>query len=234
MTKLLTIFILVFCITVAFSQNSYFGRATEIKDGDTFVFLSNTGENFTVRINAIDAPEKSQAFGKISTDFLISKILAKDIKCIVYEDDKYGRKLADVFLGEENINQSLVKGGYAWHYKKYSNDETLATLETVAKENKVGLWNYNPIAPWDYRQNKGVVSDTTDISVSQCGAITQKGTQCKRMAKSGSKYCWQHQNYKKSDTKITPQKQTASGRCQATTKKGTQCKRMAKSGLKYC
>jgi hypothetical protein len=27
----------------------------------------------------------------------------------------------------------------------------------------------------------------------QCEAITKKGTRCKRMAESGSRYCWQHQ-----------------------------------------
>ena len=26
----------------------------------------------------------------------------------------------------------------------------------------------------------------------QCAATTKKGTQCKRKAKSGSKFCWQH------------------------------------------
>jgi hypothetical protein len=28
---------------------------------------------------------------------------------------------------------------------------------------------------------------------SQCQAKTKKGTQCKRAAKPGSKFCWQHQ-----------------------------------------
>lgn len=27
----------------------------------------------------------------------------------------------------------------------------------------------------------------------RCKAITKKGTQCKRFAQKGSKYCWQHQ-----------------------------------------
>lgn len=44
-----------------------------------------------------------------------------------------------------------------------------------------------------------VISNVQNINVStnrqtktRCIAITQKGTQCKRNAKSGSYYCWQH------------------------------------------
>ena len=34
---------------------------------------------------------------------------------------------------------------------------------------------------------------TTMVSSSRCQAITKSGHQCKRNAKPGSKYCWQHQ-----------------------------------------
>ncbi|OGU41146.1 MAG: hypothetical protein A2315_04855 [Ignavibacteria bacterium RIFOXYB2_FULL_35_12] len=34
---------------------------------------------------------------------------------------------------------------------------------------------------------------SSETSSGRCQAITQKGTQCKRNAKPGSKYCWQHQ-----------------------------------------
>lgn len=32
----------------------------------------------------------------------------------------------------------------------------------------------------------------SEVTSTQCQAITKKGTQCKRKAKQGSKYCWQH------------------------------------------
>ena len=35
------------------------------------------------------------------------------------------------------------------------------------------------------------VKENTDT---QCQAITQKGTRCKRQALPGSRFCWQHQN----------------------------------------
>jgi len=39
---------------------------------------------------------------------------------------------------------------------------------------------------------KSNVKEQSSSSSSRCAAITKKGTQCKRKAKAGSAYCWQH------------------------------------------
>ena len=45
-----------------------------------------------------------------------------------------------------------------------------------------------------YNNNKSSYSTTRSSSYSgRCQATTKKGTQCKRTAQSGSRYCWQHQ-----------------------------------------
>ncbi|MCX6168690.1 MAG: hypothetical protein NTX65_05100 [Ignavibacteriales bacterium] len=41
-------------------------------------------------------------------------------------------------------------------------------------------------------QIKEKVKSSSEVTSSQCQAITKKGTQCKRKAEPGSKYCWQH------------------------------------------
>jgi micrococcal nuclease len=47
----------------------------------------------------------------------------------------------------------MIKAGLAWHFKKYSSDETLANLEIEARNNKKGLWvDPRPIAPWEIRR----------------------------------------------------------------------------------
>jgi hypothetical protein len=56
----------------------------------------------------------------------------------------------------------------------------------------------------------------------RCKATTKKGTRCKRNAKDGSEYCWQHQ--KLSDAE----------RCRATTKAGKRCSRRVSKGSDYC
>ncbi len=42
------------------------------------------------------------------------------------------------------------------------------------------------------QQTIGRRQTSTDSRDQQCQAITKKGTQCKRKAQPGSKYCWQH------------------------------------------
>jgi uncharacterized coiled-coil protein SlyX len=39
---------------------------------------------------------------------------------------------------------------------------------------------------------KSTTSQSNSISTGRCQAITKKGTQCKRSAQPGSRYCWQH------------------------------------------
>jgi len=61
--------------------------------------------------------------------------------------------LGDVFVNNLNVNREMIKRGMAWHYKQYSDDETLAQLEVEARRNKSGLWaDPNPVAPWEFRK----------------------------------------------------------------------------------
>jgi endonuclease YncB( thermonuclease family) len=55
----------------------------------------------------------------------------------------------------DSLNRLLIRDGFAWHYKKYSDDASLAELENKACRSKTGLWqDKNPIAPWDWRHGK--------------------------------------------------------------------------------
>ena len=70
--------------------------------------------------------------------------------------DKYGRALAHVLLPDgRSLNQELVRQGYAWWFRKYSKDQTLAKLEADARAAKRGLWaDPNPTPPWDWRDQQ--------------------------------------------------------------------------------
>lgn len=69
--------------------------------------------------------------------------------------DKYGRVVANLFIEGKNVNQEIVKNGYAWWYRKYAPDDTeLEKLEEEAREEKRGLWqDPEPIPPWEWRKN---------------------------------------------------------------------------------
>jgi endonuclease YncB( thermonuclease family) len=68
--------------------------------------------------------------------------------------DRNKRLIAEVILQDgTNLNKELVKNGLAWHFKKYSKDNSYADLENEARASKVGLWaDNNPIAPWTWRK----------------------------------------------------------------------------------
>jgi len=47
----------------------------------------------------------------------------------------------------------MISTGRAWHYKRYSKSPALASLESTARANGLGLWSSDgPVAPWTFRK----------------------------------------------------------------------------------
>jgi endonuclease YncB( thermonuclease family) len=45
--------------------------------------------------------------------------------------------------------------GLAWWFRKYSNEQSLGTLEQEARMARRGIWsNENPVPPWEFRRAK--------------------------------------------------------------------------------
>ena len=146
-------FILIYCFIIpgiiGYSQ-AFNGTVIRVIDGDTYVFQTIEG-SFIVRMQGIDAPERTQPFSKESAEFL-SKYLNKDAITRVKGTDRYGRRLGTLFIGDQDINLLSIRGGYSWHYKQYLKDQEYAKAEEYARENKLGLWNSgNPVPPWKWR-----------------------------------------------------------------------------------
>ena len=148
-------YVIVFITLNSFSQH-ILGKVTAITDGDTFKLLKKDSTLIRVRLANIDCPERKQPFSTRAKQFTSHAIFSKEVKIVVLKKDRYGRFIANVFYDDENnLGKDLLKAGLAWHYVKYSDDETLQTLEDVARLNKVGLWqDPNAKAPWEWRSNK--------------------------------------------------------------------------------
>lgn len=139
----------------AIAEEDLKGKVIWVTDGDTIGLLIEGNEKVKIRFNGIDAPESSQDYGNKAKQALSKQIHGKQVRVKVASKDQYGRSLGTVFLGKENINLWLVANGYAWHYKRYSDDKTLAKAEDKARGEKLGLWSMpKPKAPWQYRQEK--------------------------------------------------------------------------------
>ena len=115
------------------------GKVVKVSDGDTITILTSDKTQHKIRLNDIDAPEKKQAFGNKSKDNLAKYIAGKTVTVEYQKKDKYKRILGTIYYNNTDINLQQVKDGYAWVYKKYSNNQTYYKAEKIAKDKKVGL-----------------------------------------------------------------------------------------------
>lgn len=132
------------------------GKVVGVTDGDTIKVLTAEKKEYKIRLNGVDSPESSQPFGQVAKQFTSKLVFGKQVQVVVKDTDKYGRTVAVILAPDGvNLNQSLVKNGYAWWYKKYAPaDMSLKQLEAEARAAKRGLWaeTKTAVAPWDWRK----------------------------------------------------------------------------------
>lgn len=131
------------------------GKVIKIVDGDTLDILNAVNETFRIRLEGIDTPEKGQPYGKNADELLGQLTFGQTVEVKEVGTDRYGRILGRVFVDGVDVNHALVTAGLAWHYVKYSDDESLAEAELEARAAKIGIWSEDapkPIAPWDWRK----------------------------------------------------------------------------------
>ena len=125
-----------------------------VTDGDTI----RIGDE-RIRFSGIDAPEIKQTCiyqeiefkcGEFSKNLLIEKISNQEVSCIRESTDQYGRTLAECFVGKESLSSYLVREGYAFAYRKYSNKFILDEEYAQSKGN--GMWSMDFMFPWDFRK----------------------------------------------------------------------------------
>lgn len=131
------------------------GRIVRIKDGDTFVIVTDVKNKYVVRISCIDAPEKKQSYGDSAKKHLERMLLDQNVEIIYLGLDKYGRMMGKVLLNNMDIGLHMVQMGLAWVYATYCNEESYFKSEENARLQRLGLWSEEmQIAPWEYRIKK--------------------------------------------------------------------------------
>jgi endonuclease YncB( thermonuclease family) len=139
---------------ILFLTNSVYADQLTVTDGDTI----RIGEE-RIRFSGIDAPELKQTClyqeidfncGEFSKNLLIEKISNQEVNCIRESKDQYGRTLAECFVGKESLSSYLVREGYAFVYRQYS-DKFIAD-EEFAKSRGNGMWSMEFLFPWDFRK----------------------------------------------------------------------------------
>jgi len=119
---------------------SFTGKVVSVSDGDTILVLRD-GRAEKVRLNGIDSPKLNQPYGQAAKRFVLQVAAQQTVTVQVITTDRYGRTVGDVILPDgRSLNQDVVRAGYAWWYRKYSDDLVLAALEEEARGARRGLW----------------------------------------------------------------------------------------------
>lgn len=129
------------------------GKVVRVADGDTLTVRTATGEQTKIRLFGIDAPERSQAFGRKSQQSLADLVAGRDITIAIEDEDQYGRLVGVIYRDDTNVNTAMLEQGMAWVYRRYNDDPEWIELETRARDERRGLWrDPNPVPPHEWRK----------------------------------------------------------------------------------
>jgi endonuclease YncB( thermonuclease family) len=116
--------------TVEFTFPIKGGRVIKVYDADTITIASKLPYDdspmyrLSVRLNGIDTPEMKgkgvlddeKEAAKMARDFVSNLVLNKYVRLENIESEKYGRILADVYIGNIHLNEILLKERFAVKY----------------------------------------------------------------------------------------------------------------------
>lgn len=147
-------FFLLLTIFLTLPVSAVPGKVVAIIDGDTLE-LMESGKAIRVRLANIDAPEKSQPYGRASKQSLSDMCYQREAQLEKQSVDQYGRTVGIVTCGGIEANRVQVERGLAWVYSMYNRDPSLVPLQNSAKQAASGLWrDASPTPPWDYRHSE--------------------------------------------------------------------------------
>lgn len=131
-------------------------RVIRVSDGDTVtILIGNRRNTERVRLYGIDAPETAQPYGAEARKKLSSLVDSKLVSISFTERDQYNRIVGTIQFNGKNINLEMVRSGFAWHYKRYCDDQRFADAERAARRARAGLWrDARPVPPWQFRYNR--------------------------------------------------------------------------------
>ena len=116
--------------TVPFTFPITGGQVIKVYDADTITIASKLPYDasplyrLSVRLNGIDTPEmkgkdvsaEEKEAAILARNFVSNLVLHKYVRLENIESEKYGRILADVYLGDIHLNELIIKERYAVKY----------------------------------------------------------------------------------------------------------------------
>ena len=112
-----------------------------VYDGDTLTASCPAGE-VKVRVFGIDAPEMGQEpWGDRSREAFRGLLPRRDsVRLRVMDQDRYGRVVAQVFVGERDAGLDMVRQGRAVVYEQYNDSPAYRQAQAEAQGARRGIW----------------------------------------------------------------------------------------------
>lgn len=138
------------------------GRVERVADGDTLTARTDNQTRLRVRLLGIDAPEiphgraPGQPFGPEAHAHLEGLVGNRTVRIETFGPDAYRRVLGVVWVGETNVNLSMVRAGLAEVYRGarcQAYCQELEAAERRAQRDRIGMWAHEPYeSPAAYRR----------------------------------------------------------------------------------
>ena len=159
MVRIVFAMLMVLALPLAALSAELDGTIVAVSDGDTVTLLDANKTQHRIRIDGIDAPERSQPYGQRARQSLAALAHGRAARADCPKVDRYGRAVCRVYVDGVDVGLEQIRRGYAWHYVKYAHEqravdrERYARAESDARSAHAGLWSFSdPIPPWDYRR----------------------------------------------------------------------------------
>lgn len=147
---------------------SLYGTVSEIHDGDTITIIC-LKRPLKVKLMAIDAPEKNQAYADVAKQHLADLILNKLVSVEYSGLGPNGLIIGKVSIKEMDVGAQMIRDGVAWYDKTFESRLTdterqvYVASETAARDEHRGIWQDTaPIPPWAYRDGQVPVRTSRD------------------------------------------------------------------------
>jgi endonuclease YncB( thermonuclease family) len=152
----LIILITLILVAPAASDDLITAKVVKVVDGYSITVLALGNKQIKIRLHGIDCPEGGQAFGKKAKQFTSSQCFVTTVQYREVDIDRYGRTVATVYLEDgTELNLAILKAGFAWHYRRYSDRQDYADAQEEARRAGVGLWaDKDPTPPWEWRRER--------------------------------------------------------------------------------
>ena len=144
------------------------GVVMSVSDGDTIIVRKADGLRVHIRLQGIDAPERTMPYSQISRRNLKELVDNKKVFFDPQKLDRHGRTVAVVYLENgTDVCLEQLRAGLAWHFKRYEHEQTpeeraaYSAAEAIAKAARKGLWREeSPTPPWEFRASTRSIEDS--------------------------------------------------------------------------